>query len=93
MVSQVVESSSALILQVKSEELKAAWQYYLALATYKASVSSKNLHVLFIDLYSVRNSLFLYLVVHLFKACMDCRLPAFLTLLVPNHDKLVPLGC
>jgi len=71
-VSQVVESSSALILQVKSEDLKAAWQYYLALSTYKASVSSKNHYVSFIDLTSVRNSLFLYQVVHLFKAYMDC---------------------
>ncbi|XP_024384462.1 uncharacterized protein [Physcomitrium patens] len=36
-IQKVVESSSALILQLKSEELKAAWQYYMALATYKAS--------------------------------------------------------
>ncbi|KAG0559465.1 hypothetical protein KC19_10G107200 [Ceratodon purpureus] len=35
-IQKVVESSSALILQLKNEELKAAWQYYLALATYKA---------------------------------------------------------
>lgn len=39
MVSQVVESSSALILLLKTEDLKSAWQYYLALATYKAPVS------------------------------------------------------
>lgn len=90
MVSQVVESSSALILQVKSEDLKAAWQYYLALATYKASVSSENLHVSFVDLYSVLNSLFLYQFVHLLDACMDCILPAFLNLLVLDGDKIVP---
>lgn len=71
-VIQVVESSSALILQVKSEDLKGAWQYHLALATCKASISSKNYHISFIYLYSVRNSLFLHQVLHLLKACMDC---------------------
>ncbi|KAG0568137.1 hypothetical protein KC19_7G189300 [Ceratodon purpureus] len=35
-IQKVVESSSALILQLKTEDLKAAWQYYMALATYKA---------------------------------------------------------
>jgi hypothetical protein len=48
MIFQVVESSSALILQLKSEDLKAAWQYYLALATYKSSVSSRMLRIVFV---------------------------------------------
>lgn len=47
-VCQVVESSSALILQLKTEDLKAAWQYYMALATYKAPVCPKNVHIEFI---------------------------------------------
>lgn len=36
---QVVESSGSLVMQLKNEEVKTAWMYYIALAAYKASVS------------------------------------------------------
>lgn len=86
MVSQVVESSSALLLQVRSEELKAAWQYYLALATYKPSVSSKIHYDLCVN---IRNSSILYHVVHLLNARVEYSLVTFLNLLVVDNDEMV----
>jgi hypothetical protein len=36
---KVIESSGSLVMQLKNEEVKTAWMYYIALAAYKASVS------------------------------------------------------